>query len=109
MLLATLVVLEALTLLACIMCWQSLLVAAHNPAATAGFVQMSDIRLLIFDEAHHCNGDHPYAQIMEDFYHVLQHHQRPQVTVGTWVQLAVGDSWRLVTVGYSWQLVTVGS
>lgn len=53
---------------------------------------MSDIALLIFDEAHHCNGDHPYAQIMEDFYHVLEHHQRPQVTVtdGLGPKFAVG-------------------
>lgn len=40
---------------------------------------MSSISLLVFDEAHHCSSDHPYAQIMEDFYHVLEPHQRPKV------------------------------
>jgi hypothetical protein len=35
--------------------------------------------LFKFDEAHNCNGDHPYAQIMEDFYHTLEPHLRPQV------------------------------
>lgn len=42
-------------------------------------LQMTNIGLLVFDEAHHCSADHPYAQIMEDFYHVLEPHQRPQV------------------------------
>jgi ERCC4-related helicase len=28
-------------------------------------LQMSDIGLLIFDEAHHCKSDHPYNQIMQ--------------------------------------------
>jgi hypothetical protein len=40
---------------------------------------MSNIRLLVFDEVHHCNSDHPYAQIMEDFYHTLEPQHRPQV------------------------------
>jgi hypothetical protein len=40
---------------------------------------MRNISLLVLDEAHHCNGDHPYAQIMEDFYHTLEPHLRPQV------------------------------
>jgi hypothetical protein len=42
-------------------------------------LQMPNISLLVFDEAHHCNSDHPYAQIMEDFYHTLEPQHRPQV------------------------------
>lgn len=41
---------------------------------------MSSIGLLVFDEAHHCASDHPYAQIMEDFYHTSKPMRgRPQV------------------------------
>ena len=31
-------------------------------------VSMSDISVLVFDEAHHCGRNHPYNQIMRDFY-----------------------------------------
>ncbi|GAB7360413.1 hypothetical protein MBLNU230_g8369t1 [Neophaeotheca triangularis] len=34
-----------------------------------GFVSMKMLSLLVFDEAHHCVGDHPMAGIMRDFYH----------------------------------------
>ena len=37
-------------------------------ALTRGFVKISQINLLIFDEAHHAKKDHPYAKIMRDFY-----------------------------------------
>ena len=30
-------------------------------------VQMSDISMLVFDEAHHCFGNHPYNKIMETY------------------------------------------
>lgn len=32
------------------------------------FAGMDRINLLIFDEAHHAKGDHPYARIMKDYY-----------------------------------------
>ena len=38
-----------------------------------------DIGLLIFDEAHHAIGDHPYNRIMKEAYHLLQEHERPDV------------------------------
>ncbi|GJJ70535.1 endoribonuclease Dicer [Entomortierella parvispora] len=34
-----------------------------------GFIQMSKIHLLIFDECHHARKGHPFARIMRDFYH----------------------------------------
>ncbi|KAB8231272.1 putative RNA helicase/RNAse III [Aspergillus alliaceus] len=38
-------------------------------ALTHGFVRMSQLGLLIFDEAHHCMRRHPANMIMFDFYH----------------------------------------
>jgi endoribonuclease Dicer len=32
------------------------------------YIQMDQINLLIFDEAHHAKKDHPYARIIKDFY-----------------------------------------
>jgi len=32
------------------------------------FINMSQINLLIFDEAHHAKNNHPYARIMKDYY-----------------------------------------
>jgi ERCC4-related helicase len=41
---------------------------------------MSDLGLLIFDEAHHAAaGDHPYAQLLQDFYATAPADHRPQV------------------------------
>ncbi|KAF2847785.1 dicer-like protein-like protein 2 [Plenodomus tracheiphilus IPT5] len=37
-------------------------------ALTHGFVRMSKLALLIFDEAHHCTLKHPAHKIMSDFY-----------------------------------------
>lgn len=40
---------------------------------------MSQIGIIAFDEAHHCASDHPYAQVMEDFYHTSPANSRPQI------------------------------
>ncbi|KAL2849896.1 hypothetical protein BJY01DRAFT_245694 [Aspergillus pseudoustus] len=38
-------------------------------AMTHGFVRISQLGLIIFDEAHHCVRKHPANKIMQDFYH----------------------------------------
>ncbi|OGM48320.1 ATP-dependent helicase dcl2 [Aspergillus bombycis] len=49
-------------------------------ALTHGFVRMSQLGLLIFDEAHHCMRRHPANMIMFDFYHpTLRKHGRDSV------------------------------
>ncbi len=42
-------------------------------------LQLSDVGLLVFDECHHCHHNHPYNQLMEDFYRPLLVEHRPQV------------------------------
>ncbi|KAL9108458.1 MAG: hypothetical protein Q9227_006792 [Pyrenula ochraceoflavens] len=37
-------------------------------ALLKAFVRMQNVSLLIFDEAHHCHDNHPYARIMKDHY-----------------------------------------
>lgn len=39
---------------------------------TCGFISMSQINLLVFDEAHHAKRNHPYARIIKDHYMRLQ-------------------------------------
>ena len=34
-----------------------------------GFIKMTKLALLVFDEAHHCISNHPANRIMRDFYH----------------------------------------
>ncbi|KKK18219.1 hypothetical protein AOCH_004535 [Aspergillus ochraceoroseus] len=38
-------------------------------AMTHGFIKVSQLGLIIFDEAHHCMRKHPANKIMRDFYH----------------------------------------
>ena len=42
----------------------------YADALRHGFVKLSDASLLVFDEAHHCNGNEAPNRIMQDFYHV---------------------------------------
>lgn len=57
----------------------SLVCCCVFPAACLSHLQMSDIGLIIFDEAHHCKSDHPYNQLLQDFYHVMDAAARPQI------------------------------
>ncbi|CAG9325596.1 unnamed protein product [Blepharisma stoltei] len=34
-----------------------------------GYLRLNQFSLMIFDECHHCNGNHPYMSIMKEFYH----------------------------------------
>lgn len=58
-------------------------------------MQLSQIGIMVFDEAHHCASDHPYAQFMEDFYHTADIQDRPQI-VG--LTASPGDEYMLLTV-----------
>ena len=42
-------------------------------------LRISDISVLVFDEAHHCLGNHSYNQIMRDFYKVTSNRFKPLV------------------------------
>ena len=39
-----------------------------------GFLTMSEINMLIFDECHHTDSDHPYNKIMNEFYFFYKKH-----------------------------------
>lgn len=41
-------------------------------ALSHGFVRMTRLSLLIFDEAHHCRGRHPANKIMQYHYHLMK-------------------------------------
>jgi endoribonuclease Dicer len=44
------------------------------------FITMSNINLLIFDEAHHAKSGHPYARLMKEYYFTVSDpSQRPRV------------------------------
>ncbi|KAJ2760094.1 Dicer-like protein 1, partial [Coemansia nantahalensis] len=45
----------------------------------AGFVRISDIDLLVFDECHHARGNHPYTLIMREFYDMCPELDRPHI------------------------------
>ena len=42
-------------------------------------LRMSDISVLVFDEAHHCFGNHSYNQIMRDYYKTTSNRFKPLV------------------------------
>ncbi|GAA5903989.1 hypothetical protein JCM6882_003794 [Rhodosporidiobolus microsporus] len=44
-----------------------------------GFLKMSQIALLVFDEAHHAKSNHPFASILRDFYHRTVLEDRPRI------------------------------
>lgn len=46
-------------------------------------MQVKQVGLLIFDEAHHTDKGHPYAQIMEDFWAAAPPSERPHVVALT--------------------------
>lgn len=43
----------------------------------AGYLNLEQFKLIVFDECHHCAGNHPYMKIMLEFYHCLT--TRPKV------------------------------
>jgi endoribonuclease Dicer len=44
------------------------------------FISMSRVNLLIFDEAHHAKGNHPYARLIKDWYlHEPNFSERPRI------------------------------
>lgn len=47
-------------------------------ALARAFISLTDVSLLVFDEAHHCRKQHPYAQIMAA-YHKLDERERPRI------------------------------
>lgn len=42
-------------------------------------IQVQDVAVLVMDEAHHANGNHPYATIMAHFVANTPKHMRPRV------------------------------
>ncbi|KAJ2168656.1 Dicer-like protein 1 [Coemansia sp. RSA 1935] len=48
-------------------------------ALRSGHARISDIDLLVFDEAHHARGSHPYMLIMREFYDHCAPNDRPHI------------------------------
>ncbi|KXS12914.1 P-loop containing nucleoside triphosphate hydrolase protein [Gonapodya prolifera JEL478] len=46
---------------------------------TSGYVSMSDINLIVFDEAHHAAKNHPYNQVMRDCFAPTEMSHRPKI------------------------------
>ncbi|OMJ15114.1 Dicer-like protein 1 [Smittium culicis] len=45
----------------------------------SGFLELSRILLIIFDECHHSRKDEPYNRIMKEFYFLANKDERPQI------------------------------
>ena len=45
-----------------------------------GFLKISEINMIIFDECHHANADHPYNKIMNEFYFFYKKHPNKNVS-----------------------------
>lgn len=43
------------------------------------FIQMKDVNVIVFDEAHHARGNHPYKVIMDLHYINCPLEQRPKI------------------------------
>ncbi|KAK5078536.1 Dicer-like protein 1 [Lithohypha guttulata] len=43
------------------------------------FLNMQDISLLVFDEAHHAKKDHPYSRLIRSYYLKCPHEHRPRI------------------------------
>ena len=48
-------------------------------AMRKGFLALTDVSILVFDEAHHCRKRHPYAQIMHYYWKIPDPADRPRV------------------------------
>ncbi|KAJ1973916.1 Dicer-like protein 1 [Dimargaris verticillata] len=68
--------------------WQDLLDSCDVLVITAqvlldalrhGFVGLAQFHLAVFDECHHARKDHPYNQVMREFYFSLPRTERPKV------------------------------
>ncbi|KAF9207251.1 Dicer-like protein 1 [Haplosporangium sp. Z 27] len=68
--------------------WEDILEKADVVVVTAqilldlfrhGFVKMSRVHLLVFDECHHARRDHPYCGILREFYHDAPSKERPKI------------------------------
>ncbi|PNP59131.1 hypothetical protein THARTR1_01379 [Trichoderma harzianum] len=65
---------------------------------SCGFICMSQINLLVFDEAHHAKKSHPYARIIKDHYMRLQD-ARPRILgmTASPVDALTKDVWHAAT------------
>lgn len=48
-------------------------------ALNHALIRMTSVAVIVFDEAHHATGEHPFRRIMVDFYHTLPVNERPKV------------------------------
>jgi ERCC4-related helicase len=70
-------------------------------------LSISDIDLIIFDECHHCVGNHPYAVIMNEFYHPAPSYTRPRIFGMTASPLAQSSAKMKETMDQLQQLQTI--